>query len=193
VKTSAVRCLAQCITTYLRRFAPSTASADLLKWLTRAMSGIIGQLKRASFPSSEQQARLPTGFTGVHPIVPRKQSRHSVLTCSHPMPASRHHVCGISNDTTSPRAQQALIQQLLVDVSRHVPAFALELLAVQVLNEPTNLEMSTIGLRSLRAVVLSPPMFSRDKVQPIPLAAGAITLLQVLHACRRWTSSCEKQ
>lgn len=59
---------------------------------------------------------------------------------------------------------QALIQQLLVDVSRHVPAFALEMLAVQVLNEPTNLEMSTIGLRSLRAVVLSPPTYSRAKV-----------------------------
>ena len=58
VKTSAVRCLAQCITTYLRRFAPSTASTDLLKWLKRAMSGIIGQLKKASFPSSEQQACL---------------------------------------------------------------------------------------------------------------------------------------
>jgi hypothetical protein len=56
VKTSAVRCLAQCITTYLRRFAPSTASSDLLKWLKRAMSGIIVQLKKASFPSSEQQA-----------------------------------------------------------------------------------------------------------------------------------------
>lgn len=63
-----------------------------------------------------------------------------------------------------PCAPQALIQQLLVDVSRHMPAFALELLAVQVLNEPTNLEMSTIGLRSLRAVVLSPPTFSRTKV-----------------------------
>ena len=64
-------------------------------------------------------------------------------------------------------APQALIQQLLVDISRHVPAFALELLAVQVLNEPTNLEMSTIGLRSLRAVVLSPPTFSRDKVHRV--------------------------
>lgn len=51
-----------------------------------------------------------------------------------------------------------------MDVSRHVPAFALETLAVQVLNEPTNLEMSTIGLRSLRAVVLSPPTYSKSKV-----------------------------
>lgn len=57
-----------------------------------------------------------------------------------------------------------LIQQLLVDISQHVPAFALETLAVQILNEPTNLEMSTIGLRLLRAVVLSPPTYNRAKV-----------------------------
>lgn len=58
VKTSAVSCLAQCITTYLCRFAPSTANPDLLKWLKRAMSGIIAQLKKASFPSSEQQVPI---------------------------------------------------------------------------------------------------------------------------------------
>jgi hypothetical protein len=73
-------------------------------------------------------------------------------------------ICLILAITQSCHAWQALIQQLLVDVSRHVPAFALEMLTVQVLNEPTNLEMSTIGLRSLRAVLLSPPTFSRAKV-----------------------------
>jgi hypothetical protein len=78
--------------------------------------------------------------------------------------------------TDRAHAQQALIQQLLVDVNRHVPAFALEMLAAQVLNEPTNLEMSTIGLRSLRAVVLSPPTFSHDKAsgrQAVPPHCGS--------------------
>ncbi len=54
-KTAAVSCLAQCITTYLRRFAPSTASPELLKWLRRAMAGILAQLKKAALPFAEQQ------------------------------------------------------------------------------------------------------------------------------------------
>lgn len=135
VKTSAVSCLAQCITTYLRRFAPSTANPDLLKWLKRAMAGILTQLKKASFPAADQQV---------------------------------------------------LIQQLLVDISQHVPAFALETLAVQVLNEPTNLEMSTIGLRSLRAVVLSPPTYNRAKEQPelsdVDQATASAQLLEFMRS-----------
>lgn len=55
MKTAAVSCLAQCIATYLRRFAPSTASLDLLKWLKRAMADILAQLKKAASPSAEQQ------------------------------------------------------------------------------------------------------------------------------------------
>lgn len=83
VKTSAVRCLTQCITTYLRRFAPSTASTDLLKWLKRAMSGIIGQLKKASFPSAEQQACLPTACAGSHAIkLPGTMCWRSLSMCA---------------------------------------------------------------------------------------------------------------
>ena len=96
MKTSAVRCLAQCITTYLRRFAPSTASTDLLKWLKRAMSGIIGQLKKASFPSSEQQACLPPACNQVHlpaliPYADLQSFRCVHLVC----------MCGTSPDTVA--------------------------------------------------------------------------------------------
>jgi len=71
---------------------------------------------------------------------------------------------------------QALVQQLLVDISRHVPACALDMLAGHILAEPTNLEMTTIGLRSLLAVTLSPPTYDSHWVRE-PLGTDALVAM----------------
>ncbi len=59
---------------------------------------------------------------------------------------------------------QLLIRQLLVNVSQYAPVFAIRVLAEPMLSEPTNLEMVTISLESLMAVILSPPTLHPAKV-----------------------------
>ena len=76
-----------------------------------------------------------------------------------------------------------LIRRLLVTVSRHAPVLAVQTLADPLLSEPSNLEMVTVGLESLVAVILTPPSLDPAQVgrslspspyQPPPFTRPAI-------------------
>lgn len=65
-----------------------------------------------------------------------------------------------------------LIRRLLVTVSRHAPVVAVQTLADPMLSDPSNLEMITVGLESLVAVILTPPSLDPPQVgrslSPVP-------------------------
>ena len=72
---------------------------------------------------------------------------------------------------------QVLVRDLLVDISRHAPDFAMETLAGHLLSETTNLEMTTVGLECLLAVLLTPPTYA-------PVRCLCISPLSSPHECR---------